>query len=159
MRIYLNDYNVDTLEKAESLLFNGNGLVGVRGNLEEHYYDHFNTNRETYINGFYETKKISYPEKFHGFTETGETMISVVDGQTTAIMIGGEPFRIDSGTLTDSGRYLDMIEGKTVRKFTWISPLGRKTKMTITRLTSFVHKNIFTMNYEFEKLNHDEEIS
>jgi len=158
MRIYLNDYNTDTLEKAESLLFNGNGLVGVRGNLEEAYYDHFKTNRETYINGFYETKKISYPEKFHGFTETGETMISVVDGQTTLITIGGEEFRIDQGEITDSHRYLDMTEGKTERTFIWTSPLGRATRMTITRLTSFAHKNIFAMRYEFKKLNHDEAI-
>ena len=158
MRIYLNDYNTDTLEKAESLLFNGNGLVGVRGNLEEAYYDHFKTNRETYINGFYETKKIHYPEKFHGFTETGETMISVVDGQTTLITIGDEAFRIDQGEITDSQRYLDMAEGTTKRAFIWTSPLGRATKITITRLTSFTHKNIFAMRYEFTKLNHDETI-
>jgi len=158
MRIYQNGYDVDTLEKAESLLFNGNGFIGVRGNLEEDYYDHFRTNRETYINGFYETKKISYPEKFHGFTETGETMISVVDGQMTLIKIGDEQLRVDSGSVTESERYLDMENGVTVRKFVWSSPAGRQTKIKITRLTSFVHKNIFAMQYEFEKLNHDEPI-
>ena len=158
MRIYLNDYSTKTLEKAESLLFNGNGLVGVRGNLEEDYYDHFKTNRETYINGFYETKKIHYPEKFHGFTETGETMISVIDGQTTLITIGGENFRIDEGEVTGSSRYLDMEMGQTVREWVWTSPRGLQTKIAITRLTSFAHKNIFTMHYEFERLNHDEEI-
>ena len=158
MRIYLNDYNTDTLEKAESLLFNGNGLIGIRGNLEEDYYDHFNTNRETYINGFYETKKIQYPEKFQGFTETGETMISVIDGQTTFITIGDEKFRIDQGAITDSSRYLDLEAGQTVRQLVWTSPKGRKTKITITRLASFIYKNIFTMKYEFECLNHDEKI-
>jgi len=159
MRIYLNDYHFDTLEKAESLLFNGNGHLGVRGNLEEAYYDHFKTNRETYINGFYETKKIHYPEKFHGFTETGETMISVVDGQTTLINIGDEPFRIDQGEVSNSSRYLDMGLGQTVRELIWTSPNGRKTKITIIRLASFVHKNLFTMQYQFEKINHDEEIT
>ena len=158
MRIYLNENNKETLEKAESLLFNGNGFIGVRGNLEEAYYDHFKTNRETYINGFYETKKISYPEKFHGFTETGETMISVVDGQTTHITIGGETFRIDSGTVTDEERYLDMEKGETVRAWTWTSPRGHQTKIKLTRLASFVHKNLFSMRYEFERIDHDEEI-
>jgi alpha,alpha-trehalose phosphorylase len=159
MRIYLNDYHVDTLEKAESLLFNGNGLIGIRGNLEEAYYDHFNTNRETYINVFYETKKISYPEKFHGFTETGETMISVVDGQTTLITIGDEKFHMDAGIISDSIRYLDMEAGQTIRELVWTSPKGRKTKIIIARLASFVYKNIFTMKYEFERLNHDETIT
>ncbi|MCL2560398.1 MAG: hypothetical protein FWE07_07905 [Turicibacter sp.] len=158
MKIYLNDYDVDTLEKAESLLFNGNGLIGVRGNLEEDYYDHFITNRETYINGFYETKKISYPEKFHGFTETGETMISVVDGQTTLMTIGGEQLRMGSGEFIPGRRFLDMAAGKSVREFTWVSPLGRKTQVTVTKLASFAYKNIFAMQYEFQKLNHDEAI-
>ena len=158
MKIYANDYSIDTLEKAESLLFNGNGYLGVRGNLEESYYEHFNTNRETYINGFYETKNISYPEKFHGFTETGETMISVVDGQTTYIEIGGEIFDIDSGEILDAQRYLDMESGETVRELTWISPKGFETKIKISRLASFVHKNIFIMHYEFDKINHDESI-
>ena len=158
MKIYANDYNTETLEKAESLLFNGNGYLGVRGNLEEDYYDHFNTNRETYINGFYETKKIQYPEKFHGFTETGETMISIVDGQTTLIEIGGETFRVDAGEIKSSQRYLDMEAGQTVRELTWISPKGLETKIKMTRLASFTHKNIFTMHYDFEKINHDESI-
>lgn len=158
MKIFQNEYDKSTLEKAESLLFNGNGYIGVRGNLEEFYYDHFATNRETYINGFYETKKISYPERMFGFTETGETMISVVDGQTTLISIGNESFRIDEGQVTESTRYLDMERGVTVRELIWTSPQGRKTKLKITRLTSFKYKNIFAMKYEFEKINHNEEI-
>ncbi|MGL9813392.1 hypothetical protein IGJ45_003330 [Enterococcus sp. DIV0574] len=47
MKISLNDYTKEELEKAESILFNGNGFIGVRGNLEEAYYDFFATNRET----------------------------------------------------------------------------------------------------------------
>ena len=158
MKIFANGYDRDSLEKAESLLFNGNGFIGIRANLEEDYYNHFATNRETYINGFYETKKIQYPEKMFGFSETGETMISVVDGQTTLITIGGEHFRIDQGEIQDAARYLDLEKGQQVRQLTWISPKGRQTKITTTRLASFVHKNIFTMKYEFEKLNHDEDI-
>lgn len=158
MKIFQNDYDNSTLEKAESLLFNGNGYIGIRGNLEECYYDHFATNRETYINGFYETKKISYPEKMYGFTETGETMISVVDGQTTLITIGGESFQINEGEISDWSRYLDMEKGITVRELTWTSPNGLMTKIRIVRLASFVHKNIFAMQYEFERLNHEEEI-
>ena len=34
MKIYLNDYETETLEKAESLLFNGNGYICMRGNME-----------------------------------------------------------------------------------------------------------------------------
>ena len=158
MKIYVNEYNAASLEKAESLLFNGNGYLGVRGNLEEAYYSHFATNRESYINGFYETKEISYPEKFTGFAEQGEEMIGVIDGQTTLIFIGGEQFRIDTGEIISWQRYLDMEAGQTVREVVWASLKGLQTKITIRRLTSFVHKNIFAMQYCFEKLNHNEDI-
>ncbi|MGM0124157.1 alpha,alpha-trehalose phosphorylase [Enterococcus sp. AZ194] len=159
MKIFLNDYNQETIEKAESILFNGNGFVGLRGNLEEDYYNHFATNRETYLNGFYESKTINYPEKMFGFTPSGETMISVIDGQTTLITIGGERFSIMTGTISQSSRYLDMTKGITVRKLVWTSPAGLKTKIKISRLTSFVYKNIFAMKIEFERLNHNAEIT
>lgn len=158
MKIYLNDYDTETLEKAESLLFNGNGFIGLRGNLEEAYYDHFSTNRETYINGFYETKDIHYPEKMFGFTPTGETMISVIDGQTTLITIGGERFSITEGTISENTRYLDMDKGITVRSLVWTSPKGRQTKITISRLASFQYKNLFSLKIDFERMNHQEEI-
>ncbi|WP_251867328.1 glycoside hydrolase family 65 protein [Enterococcus malodoratus] len=158
MKIHLNDYETETLEKAESLFFNGNGFIGLRGNLEEAYYDHFSTNRETYINGFYETKDIHYPEKMYGFTPTGETMISVIDGQTTLITIGGEQFSITAGEISDSERYLDMEKGITVRCLVWTSPQGRQTKITISRLASFHSKNLFSMKIDFERVNHDETI-
>ncbi|WP_429976069.1 glycoside hydrolase family 65 protein [Enterococcus sp. DIV0086] len=155
MKIYLNKYDPATVEKAESLFFNGNGYLGVRGNLEEAYYDYFATNRETYLNGFYETKVIDYPEKMYGFTSTSETMISVVDGQTTLISIGDESFQIDRGTLESSERYIDLEQGVTVRIVNWLSPNGFETKITITRLASFTHKNLFAMHFEFEKINHE----
>lgn len=155
MKIFLNDYAKETLEKAESLFFNGNGFLGVRGNLEEDYYDHFSTNRETYINGFYETKAIHYPEKMHGFTPIGESMVSVIDGQTTLITIGGERFTIESGKISHSKRYIDLEKGITVRELQWESPKGKITKITISRLASFSFKNLFSMQFEFEKINHD----
>lgn len=158
MKIYFNDYDKETLEKAETLLFNGNGHIGFRANLEEEYYDFFSTNRETYINGFYETKSIQYPEKMHGFTPTGETMISVVDGQTTLITIGDERFSILTGEISRSERYVDLDRGMTVRKLIWTSPKGRETKIKITRFASFTDKSLFVANFDFEKLNHDEPI-
>lgn len=158
LKIAFNDYDKETLEKAETLLFNGNGHIGLRANLEEDYYDFFSTNRETYINGFYETKAIQYPEKMYGFTPTGETMISVVDGQTTLIKIGDEQFTILDGKISQSERYVDLDRGLTIRELLWTSPKGRQTKIKITRFASFIDKNLFVANFNFEKLNHDETI-
>ena len=85
-------------------------------------------------------------------------MISVIDGQTTLITIGGEQFSLNNGTISESERYLDMEKGITVRSLVWCSPLGRRTKLTISRLASFQHKNLFSMKIDFQRLNHEEAI-
>lgn len=159
MKLFINDYDKESVEKAESLFFNGNGHLGIRGSLEEDYYDYYATNRETYINGFYDTKEIQYPEKMFGFTPTGESMISVIDGQTTLITIGDERFRINEGTIRDSKRYVDMSQGVTVRELTWTSPSQKTTRITMTRLVSFVHKNLFLHKFDFERIDHQEPIT
>lgn len=159
MKLYFNEFDANELEKAESLLFNGNGFLGVRGNLEEQYYDGFSTNRETYLNGFYDRKTIKYPEKFTGFPEVGETMISVIDCQTAFIDIGGERVNMFTGEVIDHVRYLDMANGKTVREFSWRSSAGATTRIKIERIASFVYKDRFSLKYSFNKVDHDKPIT
>ncbi|WP_164508032.1 glycoside hydrolase family 65 protein [Lapidilactobacillus wuchangensis] len=159
MKIELNDNTAATLAKAESLLFNGNGFIGVRGNLEEWPYDFYTSTRETYINGFYEKIPVNYPEKMYGFTDTADTMISVIDGQTSIIKIGNETFRIDQGTVLQNKRFVDLDAGITVREIRWQSPTGKITTIKITRLTSFVHKNLFATQITFQREHHQEPIT
>ncbi len=158
MRIYINELDASSLEEAESILFNGNGFLGVRGGLEENHYTGYRKNKQTYINGFYETKSIHYPERCYGFPETGETMVGVVDGQMATISIGGEQFTLFEGEVETHSRYLDMTAGTTVRELTWCSPKGRRTRITVTRLASLVKKDLFVVNYQFKRLNHNEDI-
>lgn len=128
MQLYFNDTDPEALEKAETLLFNGNGFLGVRGCLEEFRYQDFRSNRETYINGFYEMHDISYPESMHGMPREGETMIGVIDGQTSEILIGGEQLTMDSGTISEYSRFVDMSKGGTFRSFLWTSPKESRQK-------------------------------
>ncbi|WP_422526718.1 glycosyl hydrolase family 65 protein [Serratia fonticola] len=158
MRIFYNAVDSLTLEKAESILFNGNGFIGVRGGLEEKNYPGYRANKQTYINGFFETKTIRYPERCYGFPEVGESMIGVIDGQMAAIEIGGEQVDIFAGELEEHQRYLDMTMGTTVRQFIWCSPKGRRTRIEITRLASLVKKDLFAIQYKFSRLNHNEKI-
>lgn len=157
MRIYINDFSKESCEIAESLLFSGNGYIGVRNNLEE---DQFNkdyyTNKETYLNGFYEIQDVIHPEKFTGFIDSKQTMIPVIDGQTTIIMIDGEEVSRDK--ITDHTRYVDIFEGISRREFTFETSKGYKTRIIIDRLASFVHLPLFYMNYSFEKINHNQEM-
>ncbi len=159
MRIYKNDFEVETLEIAESLLFNGNGHIGVRNTLEESSYKHFTSNRHTYINGFSDTYPINYPEQYFGSSNVGEQMLPVIDGSLTKIIIGETEVNLDNGTYTNHSRYLDMDTGQTVREYTFTDNQSNSTKVIIRRITSFVNKEQLITKYSFEKLNHDLDIT
>lgn len=159
MRIYKNDFEVETLEIAESLLFNGNGHIGVRNTLEESSYNHFTSNRHTYINGFSDTYPINYPEQYFGSSNVGEQMLPVIDGSLTKIFIGETEVNLDNGTYNNHSRYLDMDTGQTVREYTFSDNQSNSTKITSRRITSFVNKEQLITKYSFEKLNHELDIT
>lgn len=158
MKIYANELDGSTLEKSESILFAGNGHLGVRGSLDEQAYTKYKTNRSTFLNGFYESHEIKYPEKLHGFPEIGESMIGVPDLQTTKIIINGEAFSVETGEMLEHERYLDMQKGIIFRHIVWKSPKGFVTEIEIERLVSFVEKSLFYTSIEINRINHDKEI-
>ena len=51
--------DIESLLLEESLFFNGNGFIGVRGNLEEGIPDKSSTIRGTYLNGFHDVVDLS----------------------------------------------------------------------------------------------------
>ncbi len=155
MKIFKNELDVNTLETSESLLFNGNGFIGVRNCFFENDYDHFESTRETYINGFYEETPIKYPEKFKGFTEVNQTMVPVIDGQRVDVYIGSEKFDILNCEILDHKRYVNMKKGICIRKIHFKNSVGHETIITETRIVSFEFKEQFLTKMEFEKINHN----
>lgn len=158
MKIYKNRLEQNELEIAESLLFNGNGHIGVRNVLEENEYDFFNSNRHTYINGFSDTYSIAYPEQYFGASVTGEQMLTVIDGTLSKITIGGNRVDIRQCKITDHQRYLDIELGQSVRQYTVEDQAGNQTKIITKRITSFTHKEQLITEYRFERINHQLDI-
>lgn len=158
MKIYKNELDKNELGIAESLLFNGNGHIGVRNVLEEDDYDFFNSNRHTYINGFSDTYPITYPEQYFGASVTGEQMLTVIDGTLSKIIIGDQPINITDCKITEHIRYLDIELGQSVRQFTVEDQLGNVTKIISKRIASFTNKEQLITQYQFEPINHQLDI-
>ncbi len=155
MRIYKNELDTETKEIAESLLFNGNGFIGVRNCFDEQYYTDYYTNRHTYVNGFYDIHPIDYPEIYYGAANMGEQMLPVIDGQTTKIKIGDEEVDITKNELIEHVRYIDITKGISVRKLHIKHKENVETKITITKLASFTKQEQVSTKYEFEKIGHE----
>lgn len=143
----------------ESLLFVGNGYLGLRGNFEEGYPSHFQTIRGTYINGFYEDVLINYGESAYGFPKTAQKMLNIIDGQTIVIRIDDDEFSLFEGEVLSFDRKLDIWEGYNERNIDWISPKGHHLLIKIRKMTSFEQLELAVIEYAVTSVNYSGDIS
>lgn len=141
-------------KRSETIFALGNGFIGMRGTYEEGFSSSLGGSvNGTYINGFYESETIRYPEIAYGFAETSQTMLNVSNARIIRLKLDGEPFDLFSGSISSYRRTLDMRTGKLVRMIHWRSPGGREVRLEITRIVSFVRKHIAAIRYQVTPLN------
>ncbi len=161
-------FNPETYYGGESIFALGNGYIGMRGSFEEGlaYPEHPNrlkagspetqenelqTVDGTYINGFYESQKIEYPEPGHAYAEYSQTMLNVPNGKSIRVRVGdgddAEALHIDTGEILHYRRMLDMQAGLLHRKLTWRSPRGRELTLETRRLVSFAHPHLAAIEF------------
>ena len=138
----------------ESLFAQGNGYIGLRGTHEESYTGPQDSSRDgCYLNGFYESEEIHYPEAAYGLAKQNQFMLNVPNGKMIECMVEGERLDLLQGEVLDYERTLDFRTGILVRRFTWVSPHGRKLAITSRRVVCFAHKHLYAVQYEVEALN------
>jgi len=148
MKFTKTDYNKESLALDETLFHVANGYLGVRGSLEEGCPNDVTTIRGCYINGFYDTVKLHYPERLYGFPEEAQRLVNLPDVQTVKLFLDGEEFSLFSGEVLKYERTLDMEAGTTTRKIRWKSPKKQQTvDIEITRMASFTRPELFLTTY------------
>ncbi len=133
------------LEATESLFSTANGYFGIRGSFEEGAPAYMNG---TYINAFYESWPIVYPEKAFGFAKTGQTIVNVPDAKRIRLYVDDEPFYLPTANLLGFERSLDMKQGTLDRKVEWEMPSGKQISVVSRRLVSFKHRHLAAVSYE-----------
>ena len=140
--------------RNESVFALGNGYIGMRGNFEEGYSGTPGTGLEgTYLNGFYESEVIKYPEIAYGFAEKSQTMLNVTNGKVIRLYVEEEEFSLFSGEVLEYQRVLRLKTGLLERTILWRSPAGREVKIEITRLVTFQNKHLTAIRYVVTPLN------
>jgi alpha,alpha-trehalose phosphorylase len=143
-------FHPEFLAQVETMLALGNGYVGMRGCPEE---DGPNGENGTFINGFYETRPILYPEEAYGFAKTGQTILNVTDSKTIKLFVDDEPFWLPTAHLRSYDRRLNMKSGTLDREILWETPAGKLVQITSRRLVSFVHRHVAAISYRVTILN------
>ncbi|MBK8031233.1 MAG: glycoside hydrolase family 65 protein [Chloroflexi bacterium] len=165
------DWEHERSYQAESIFALGNGYLGLRGTFEEgleravHPNDakdyHPATGRDrygrflsvdgTYLNGFYESQKIKYPESAYGYADKSQTMLNVPNGKIIRVFLGddAEPVQLDAehSSFSDYTRTLNMQDGLLTRSVTWRSLNGRQLRLEARRLVSLTNKHLAAIEF------------
>ncbi|MTV53027.1 glycoside hydrolase family 65 protein [Massilia buxea] len=138
----------------ETLFALGNGYIGVRGTAEEGWSGPAGTSLDgTYLNGFYESEPIHYPETAYALAKTNQFMLNVPNAKGIAVYLEDERFDPLQGTVEAYQRTLDLRTGILERSLRWTSPGGRTIAWRSRRLVSFDNKHLLALQVEVTPLN------
>jgi len=139
----LFDDGVDSSPHARTLFALGNGHLGLRGSLEEDA----DIADQAFVNGFYETWPITYPEGAYGLAHNGQTIQPVPNPTRFTLRVNGQSFDPHHAAVRDYSRTLDLRTGHLRRRLIWETPDGIPVTIDSTRLVSATHPGLAWMSY------------
>lgn len=140
------------LSQGETIFALSNGYLGMRGCFEEGGPIGQNG---TFINGFYESWPIVYPETAYGLATTGQSILNVTDTTIIKLYVDDEVFWLPHTHLLHFERRLDMRAGTLDRDIVWETPSGKQVSIRSRRLVSLAHRHMAAIWYEVTLLNAD----
>lgn len=147
-------YDEENNQRSESVFALGNGYIGMRGNFEEGYHGHSGSSvTGNYLNGFFDSEPIVYPEGAYGYPSRNQAMLNVTDAKIIELSIEGHAFQLNSGQVHRYERKLDMRNGILHRLVEWESPAGHRVQLNIRRMVALQHKHLAAIDYEVKALN------
>ncbi|MBL1074757.1 glycoside hydrolase family 65 protein [Nocardia sp. 2] len=144
--------DLEAMHRTESIFALSNGHLGLRGTFEEGEPVGL---PGTYLNGFYEKRRLPYAEAGYGYPEVGQTIVNVTDGKIIRLFVEDEPMDMRYGKCLEHERTLDFRSGTLRRNTVWSSPTGRVVRIRSERLVSFTDRAVAAIRYEVEPLDGD----
>ena len=135
---------VDSTPHARTLFNLSNGFLGLRGALEEDP----DLADQAFVNGFFETWPITYPEDAYGLARVGQTIQPVPNPGSFTLVVNGVEFDPYHHALSKYERRLDFATGHLRRDLIWTTPDGIAVRITTTRLVSFRDRGVALLTYE-----------
>ena len=135
---------------SESVFAIGNGFLGLRGRREED-----GAAPTCFVNGFYETWAIKYPETAYGLARDGQAMQPAPDASHVTLMV--DDTFLGDGVPVEQRRELDLAAGVMRRQTVWETPNGL-VRVDAKRLVSFTRRGLLAAQFEVTPLAHDAQI-
>lgn len=136
-----NQFQPDKLHARETIFTIGNGYLGTRGSFEEGYPRALPA---TFIHGVYDDVPVVYTE-----------LANCPDWLPLTVMIDGDRFRLDQGTILQYNRELDLRQGVLSRSLRWCSPTGKTVDISFERFASLADHHILGQRCQLTALDFD----
>ena len=115
----------------ETIFTIGNGYLSTRGAFEEGYPG---DSRATFVHGVFDAAPLVFTE-----------LANAPDWLPFTVLLNGERFSLDAGTVKAFERTLDLRTGVLTRTVKWISPSGRAATITFERFASLDDEHILCL--------------
>ena len=122
------EFDPAQLRARETIFTIGNGYLGTRGSFEEGYPQALPT---TLVNGLYDDVPGVYTE-----------LANCPDWLSLIVIVNGERFRLDRGTIIHYERQLDLRCGVLSRSVRWRSPAGNTVDLRFERFVSLADQQV-----------------
>ncbi|MFC4025242.1 glycoside hydrolase family 65 protein [Oceanobacillus longus] len=139
-------FSPDTLGKTESIMYLGNGYMGLRSATEEPYLK--------------EVRNLLVSGTFNKFSEEEVTELPNVSDMTRLdIRVDGERFSLELGETKEYVKQLNLKTAELTRTFNWTSPKGKELRFHFRRFVSLDNLHLIGMKMDIESLTDPVEIS
>lgn len=113
---------------SETIFTIGNGYLGSRGTFEE---GHPEERRTTFLHGVFDSVAGAIAE-----------IANVPDWTAVQVLLDGDQFRMDSGSVEDYRRTLDLRTGELTRSLRWVAPSGSEARLDFRRFASLADEHL-----------------
>lgn len=124
-----NHFDPEYLSKYEAIFTQGNGYLGQRAALDEHYWGE---TRNLFVSGTF--------DRFHD-SEVSE-LPNLPDVTNISLYVDGERFSLLGGKIEQYSRRLNLHSGELVREVRWISSKGTALDIVWRRVVSMADKHM-----------------
>ena len=149
-------YSLDGIGVTETLFAVGNGYLGMRGDSGGDCGGH---EGGTLVNGLHETWEIHRSEEAYGFAEVGQRILDAPDSGVVRLYVDDEPFTLDQADLLAYDRVLDFQDGLLRRELLWLTPTGKRVRVSSSRMVSFSERHLAVMTLEVTVLDADAQLT
>jgi maltose phosphorylase len=147
-KIKEDSFHADHVEAAESIFSLGNGAMGHRANFEEQYTGP--SFQGSYVAGVYYPDKTKVGWWKNGYPEYFAKVLNAPNWIGIDVLVNGEVLDLNTATVHDFIRTLDMQSGLYTRKVVLTTPNGVKLKINSARFLAMFQEELGCIKYSIQ---------